>query len=265
MQMSKVGIIAGSGFYEPGGEFVLSEVRKIETPYGDPSGAYITYESGQNSFVFLPRHGSPHHIAPHMINYRANMWGFKEIGVERIISINAVGGINIEMKPGDLVVPDQVIDKTHGRASTFYDRDEIVHVDFTTPYCPELRKAILTVGESSGKEVKGSGTYVCVNGPRLESRAEIEYFSKIGADLVGMTAMPEACLARELELCYAIIAVVTNYAAGVATGRLTADEVIDMMKSSSGRVRNLVMKTLSRMPQERECSCREALKDARIK
>ncbi len=263
--MSKVGIIAGSGFYEPGGKVVLTEVRKIKTPYGDPSDAYGTYESGEDSFVFLPRHGSPHHIAPHMINYRANIWGFKEMGVERIISVNAVGGISGEMKPGTLVIPDQVIDKTHGRASTFYDQDEIIHVDFTAPYCAELRKVILKAGESIGTTAKGSGTYVCVNGPRLESKAEIGYFSKIGADMVGMTAMPEACLARELELCYAVIAVVTNYAAGVTAGRLTAAEVVDMMKSSSGRIRNLVMKTLSIMPQKRECSCREALKEARIK
>ncbi|HWR58261.1 MAG TPA: S-methyl-5'-thioadenosine phosphorylase [Thermodesulfovibrionales bacterium] len=261
--MPKFGIVAGSGFYDFGG-VAVTRVKKIETPYGAPSDEYKVCESEGVSFVFLPRHGALHRIAPHMINYRANMWGFKEMGVERIISINAVGGISRGIKPGELVVPDQIIDKTHGRKATFYDRDEIIHIDFTMPYCGEMREAILQAGEKTGTGLKATGTYICVNGPRLESKAEIDNFSAMGADIIGMTAMPEACLARELELCYAIIAVVTNYAAGISERRLTVTEVVDMMKVSEGQIRTLVMETLKIIPEKRACGCREALREARL-
>lgn len=261
--MPKLGVVAGSGFYEFEGLNIV-DTKTIRTPYGGPSDAFRVCEASGTEFVFLSRHGTPHHIPPHMINYRANIWGFKEMGVERIISVNAVGGISPAVRPGDVVVPDQIIDMTQGRAATFYDGDQVVHIDFTTPYCPELRGSILQAGEASGTALGESGVYVCVNGPRLESKAEIGYFSRIGGDLVGMTVMPEACLARELELCYAGIAVVTNYAAGITAKKLTTTEVVGVMRSSMEKIRSLVVDTLKRVPGKRGCGCGEALKESRM-
>lgn len=261
--MPKVGIIAGSGFYETEGMKVKG-LEKITTPHGEPSDIYRICELSGMEVAFLSRHGTPHHIPPHRINYRANIWGFKKIGVERILSVNAVGGINRKLRPGDIVIPDQIIDMTHGRASTFYDKDEVVHIDFTKPYCTELRKAILSAGKESNVKCKKSGTYICVNGPRLESKAEISYFSKIGADIVGMTVMPEASLVRELELCFAGIVVVTNYAAGLSLKRLTTTEVVEKMKVSMKQIRNLLMETLKSIPEKRACDCTVALKEARM-
>ena len=257
--MARIGLIAGSGFYDEG--MGIRGFKKIATPYGEPSDAYRICESPEGEFVLLSRHGTPHHIPPHMINYRANVWGMREMGVERIISINAVGGID-GVGPGDIVVPDQVIDMTHGRASTFYEGNEVVHIDFTTPYCEEVRRAVKESGVESGARLRDSGTYVCVNGPRLESKSEIQHFSKIGGDIVGMTVMPEACLARELELCFACIAVVTNHAAGVSGRRLTTKEVVETMRGSLELIKKLIMGTFRHIPEKRGCECRNALKGA---
>ncbi len=261
--MPKVGIIAGSGFYEFEGVDTV-DIKTVKTPFGEPSDAFRVCEASGTEFVFLSRHGTPHHIPPHMINYRANIWGLREMGVERIISVNAVGGISPAMKPGDIVIPDQVIDMTHGRAATFYDGDKVVHIDFTDPYCPELREMIRESGKKTDTTLNQSAVYACVNGPRLESKAEIGYFSRIGADIVGMTVMPEACLARELELCYAVVAVVTNYAAGITAKRLTTAEVVDVMKASTEGIRKLVMDTLRLIPAQRTCGCSMALREARM-
>jgi len=214
--------------------------------------------------VLLSRHGTPHHIPPHRINYRANIWGFRELGVQRILSVTAVGGITRELKPGSVVIPDQVIDMTHGRESTFYDSNEVVHIDFTYPFCSELREALAGASLKRGISVERSGTYICVNGPRLESKAEIDYFSAMNADIVGMTIMPEAALARELELCYSGISVVTNYAAGRSPRRLTTTEVVEGMKAALKHVRELIFETLILTPHQRVCECHRALKEARM-
>ena len=261
--MPKIGIIAGSGFYEFEGAEVR-DLKEVTTPYGRPSGRYRLCEISGKEVFFLTRHGTPHHIPPHKINYRANIWGMKELGVDRIFSVNAVGGINRRLRPGDVVVPDQVIDMTHGRDATFYEGDDIVHIDFTMPFCRELRDALVTAGKEMDGVPEDSGTYLCVNGPRLETKAEIEYFSSIGADIVGMTIMPEACLARELEICFAGVSVVTNYAAGISNKRLTTAEVVEGMKASLQQVREIVSRALSILQEERECECRNALKDARM-
>jgi 5'-methylthioadenosine phosphorylase len=261
-----IGIIGGSGLYEIEGIF-FREKKNILTPYGAPSDSYMIGELSDRHIVFLTRHGSQHNIPPHLINYRANIWGFKELGVTRIISLGAAGGISHEMKPGTVVVLDQIIDMTKGRDLTFYDgnsRGGVVHIDFTEPYCPELRESILKAGEKSGIALQKSGTYVCVNGPRLESKAEIKFFSTIGADVVGMTAMPEASLARESELCYAGISVVTNYAAGITEKKLTTTEVIEVMNRTAKRLKELLKEVSNLTPIERKCACKEALKEARI-
>jgi 5'-methylthioadenosine phosphorylase len=261
--MPNIGIIAGSGFYEVG-DIEIKELKKVTTPYGEPSDLYRLGEMSGKGVVFLSRHGTPHQIPPHRINYRANIWGFRELGVERILSVNAVGGINRKLGPGDIVIPDQIIDMTHGRISTFHDGNEVIHIDFTYPFCSELRDALITSGRKL-KTIQGEeGTYICVNGPRLESKAEIQYFSSMGADIVGMTVMPEAPLAREMEICFAGIAVVTNYAAGIRDKRLTATEVVETMKTAKGRLKNLLTETVEVISEVRKCSCQHALKDARI-
>ncbi len=261
--MTRIGIIAGSGFHEFEGVEILS-LEKIATPYGEPSDVYRLGEISGIEVIFLARHGTPHRIPPHRINYRANVWGFRELGAERILSVNAVGGIHREPGPGSIIVPDQIIDMTHGRDSTFYDGDKAVHIDFTMPFCSELREALISACRKSGVRHRESGTYICVNGPRLETKAEIGHFSSMGGDVVGMTAMPEASLARELELCYAGISVITNYAAGISAKKLTVTEVVETMRISMEKIKSLVKEALSLIPGKRMCDCKDALTEARM-
>lgn len=262
-RMATVGVIGGSGFYDLDGVEV-KETTRVQTPYGDPSDAYRICDLSGVEVAFLARHGTPHRIPPHRINYRANVWGFRELGVERILSVNAVGGITAMLRPGTIVIPDQILDKTSGRNCTFYEGEDVVHIDFTDPLCVELRRAISRAAAAKGVGLEDHGTYVCVNGPRLETRAEIEYFSGIGADLVGMTIMPEAVLARELGLCFSAIAVVTNYAAGISGKRLTTAEVFETMRGSMDVIRSLIAATLQAIPSERGCDCSKLLNDARM-
>jgi 5'-methylthioadenosine phosphorylase len=259
-----IGLIGGSGLYEIEGLEITKEVS-ISTPYGEPSSVYKIGTIGAKEIVFLPRHGIPHSIPPHKINYRANIWGFKSLGVERIISVSAAGGIKKDLSPGDIILLDQIIDMTYGaRESTFYDKDRVVHIDFTNPYCPEMRDFIVKSSKNIGLPIKTAGTYICVNGPRLETAKEIQFFSMIGADVVGMTAMPEASLARELEMCITGISVVTNYAAGISEKKLTTTEVVETMKNSLDRIKSLVKEVIMHIPPARTCPCKDALKDAEL-
>jgi len=259
-----IGLIGWSEIYDIEGTAVKKD-RKISTPFGAPSDSYRIAEISGIEVAFLPRHGSPHHIAPHKINYRANIWGFKELGVERIISVNAVGGINPKYKPGDIVILNQIIDMSEGRAASFYDEGEIVHVDFTEPYCPELKAAMLAGGKKAGIAIiKEGATYVCTNGPRLETAAEIKAFSLLGADVVGMTGMPEAALARELALCFAGFAVITNYAAGTSAGKLTTTEVKETIAASTKMLKSILKETISLIPANRNCACKDALTNAKM-
>jgi 5'-methylthioadenosine phosphorylase len=262
--MSIIGVIGGSGLYEMKGFKVLDE-QLVKTPFGEPSAPYAIAEYEGQRIAFLPRHGLMHNIHPHKLNYRANIWGFSEIGVKRIISVCATGGMKEGMKPGDIVLVDQVLDFTQGaRVGTFYEEDKVVHVDFTEPYCPELRSAILRGADIAGVDVIDNGTYVCVNGPRLESRAEIDFFRQSGGHVVGMTGMPEASLARELEICYSTIAVVTNHAAGITGDKLTTTEVVDTMNKAGDKLKKIISSSLSEIPHERHCHCRDALKDSEL-
>jgi 5'-methylthioadenosine phosphorylase len=261
--MPEFGVIAGSGIHTIPGLEIIDSV-KVSSPHGEPSDHYRIGALSGREIVFLPRHGSLHHIPPHRINYRANIWGFRELGVKRILSLGAAGGISREMKPGSLVLLDQIIDRTSGREATFYDEHEVVHIDFTEPFCPDLRKALLVSAAQSDIPVLGRGTYIAVNGPRLETAAEIKEFSLIGADVVGMTGMPEAALARELEICFAGVAVVTNIAAGIEEGRLTTTEVVDAMKASAEQIKALLTALFSLNPGAPLCSCGNSLKNAKM-
>lgn len=259
-----IGIIGGSGLYDIEGVH-LREVCEIMTPYGRPSDGYRICDFAGRDVVFLPRHGSAHSIPPHNINYKANIWGFKELGAERIISIGASGGINPHVVPGTIVIPDQILDMTSGRDVTYYHGEEgVIHIDFTEPFCPVLREALAGAGRKTGISLQNEGTYVCVNGPRLETKAEIKVFSLLGADIVGMTAMPEASLAREAELCYAGVSVVTNFAAGMSGKKLTATEVISGMNATVTPLKTLLQETFALIPAKRECSCREAIREGKI-
>lgn len=259
-----IGIIGGSGLYDIEGVH-LREVRRVMTPFGSPSDGYRLVDFDGRRIVFLPRHGSAHSIPPHKINYRANIWGFRELGVERIISIGASGGITQHMIPGMIVIPDQILDFTSGRDMTYHHGEEgVIHIDFTEPYCPALREALTEAGSKTGIPLIASGTYVCVNGPRLETKAEIKAFSLLGADIVGMTGMPEAVLAREAELCYAGVSVVTNFAAGVIGQKLTAAEVLSGMHRVVAALKVLLLETFAHIPAERACSCKNALREGKI-
>ncbi|MCG6551422.1 MAG: S-methyl-5'-thioadenosine phosphorylase, partial [Candidatus Magnetominusculus sp. LBB02] len=258
-----IGIIGGSGFYQMPNVELIGQ-SNVDTPYGAPSDSYKQLMISGVEAVFLARHGSGHTIAPHKVNYRANIWGFKTLGVERLLSLGAVGGINPLLLPGSIVIADQIIDMTTGRASTFYEIDEVYHVDFSEPFCPELRSAFIEAARAINLPVLTRGTYVCTNGPRFETRAEIKYYATVGADMVGMTAMPEAALAKEAEICYSTVATVTNLAAGISTEKLTTTEVIETVNKSSIALNALLLKTLSLIQAQRNCPCGQALKDAKI-
>lgn len=222
------GILGGAGFYRMA-DFTTERRQVVRTPYGLPSGALTFGRIGDCAeIVFLARHGYGHTLAPHVINYRANLWALREVGVTRIVSVATTGGIRTDCQPGALVVPDQIVDYTWGRASTFVDSDQpVIHPDMTEPFSAGLRAELLEAAATCGIPVVDGATYACTQGPRLETAAEIRRLSNDGCDLVGMTAMPEAALARELGIEYAALCVVTNYAAGIgdSTRRISFDGV----------------------------------------
>ncbi len=217
--MAIIGIIGGSGMTRL--EALSVERREfISTPYGDTSAPMLFGRLDGLEIAFMPRHGGNHQVPPHMVNYRANIWAFKKVGVEQVIGMAAVGGISEQMAPGVLCVPDQIIDYTYGRKHTFYEQDltSVIHVDFTEPYCDALRKRLIATAMEQGVTIVDHGTYGATQGPRLETAAEIRRMARDGCDVVGMTGMPEAALARELELCYANFSLVVNWAAGLGDG-----------------------------------------------
>jgi len=226
MSTIEFAVIGGTGLTEIEGlEVIHREV--VHTPYGEPSGPVTHGMIAGKRIVFLARHGYTHNIPPHRVNYRANLWALRSLGVKKIVAIAAVGGITPEMQPMRLVIPDQIIDYTHGRAHTFFEDGltDVTHIDFSWPYCAEVRNALLAAAECAKLDVVPRGTYAATQGPRLETAAEIARLERDGCDLVGMTAMPEAALARELDLCYAACAVVANWAAGKDSEEITMEDI----------------------------------------
>lgn len=217
-------IIGGSGLTALHGLKIIRQQMQ-QTPYGEPSGPLTFGTLNDKEVVFLPRHGNPHMIPPHKINYRANIWALKQNDINNIIAVNAVGGITMEMYPGRLVIPDQIIDYTWGRNHTYFDEniDQVTHVDFTHPYDENLRQALIKANHKINMNCHAGGTYGATQGPRLETTAEIKRMENNGCDLVGMTGMPEAALARELEVNYASICLVANWAAGKSDDVITMD------------------------------------------
>ena len=237
-------IIGGSGLAKLAD---LRDTRRevVRTPYGDPSGALTFGRLEGIDVVFLARHGYGHTIAPHEINYRANLWSLQHAGIAQVVSVATVGGIAADCGPGCLVIPDQVIDYTHGRRNTFFEGAEqpVTHVDFTRPYDDALRERIRAVAERAGESVRDGATYGCTQGPRLETAAEVARMRRDGCDLVGMTGMPEAALARELGLSYAALCVVANHAAGTgdSSRRISLDAIGAVLDATMGRVRRILV------------------------
>lgn len=236
-------IIGGSGLTQLAN---LNVIRRevVRTPYGEPSGALTFGQLCEHPVVFLARHGYGHTIPPHRVNYQANLWALKEAGAETIISVASVGGIRADLCPGTLVVPDQIIDYTWGRKSSFHEgTDEaVVHIDFTEPYDAAVRRRILAAAAAAGEKVFDGAVYAATQGPRLETAAEINRLERDGANVVGMTGMPEAALARELGIPYAAINVVANYAAGRAdsSARICFDSIETVLHEAMGRVRRVL-------------------------
>jgi 5'-deoxy-5'-methylthioadenosine phosphorylase len=243
--MTAIAIIGGSGLYQLD-EIENSHTETVSTPYGEPSDALTTGTLQGQSVFFLARHGAAHTIPPHRVNYRANLWALKHCGVSTVISVCAVGGIRADIKPGSVIVPDQIIDYTWSREHTLYEQDltEVTHIDFTEPYCAELRTALITAATEAGIEVITTATYGATQGPRLETAAEINRMEKDGCDIVGMTGMPEASLARELGLCYAAIAVSANDAAGRGSGPIKMDEILTNLDSGMRNIRLILQHVL---------------------
>jgi 5'-methylthioinosine phosphorylase len=235
--MTTLAIIGGSGLTKMDAlEITRREV--VNTPYGEPSSPMIHGCFDGLDIVFLPRHGAGHTIPPHKINYRANIRALKHIGVDYIIGMATVGGISDNMAPESIVIPDQIIDYTWGRGSTFFENDlsEVTHIDFTLPYCEKLRTSLIAAAEDAGLDIRSSATYGATQGPRLESAMEINRMQNDGCDVVGMTGMPEAALAKELELCYAHCSVVANWAAGKSNKPITMQDIEKHMKQGMSKV-----------------------------
>lgn len=239
-------IIGGSGLTQLS-NLAISRREVVRTPFGEPSGPLTFGEICNTPVVFIARHGYGHTIPPHVVNYRANIWALRHVGVASIISVASVGGIRADLGPGSLVIPHQIIDYTFGRPGTFFDGGDtpVVHVDFTQPYDPELRRLLLDAAREAGQLVSDGGVYAAMQGPRLETAAEIDRLERDGADIVGMTGMPEAVLARELNLPYAAITVVANHAAGRGESRLAIQfaALEDILRESMERVRKIIERT----------------------
>jgi len=262
---AEIGVFGGSGFYE---WLDAADEVKVTTPYGPPSGSLALAEVGGRRVAFLPRHGPNHEVSAPFVNYRANVWAMHELGVRRIIGPSAVGSLRPDLHPGDLVICDQFFDRTNGRADTYYPGPEVVHVSVADPYCPELRQLSGRIAEQQSLRFSPSGTVVVVQGPRFSTRAESRWYSRMGWDIVGMTQYPEVSLARELEMCYLNLCLVTDYDVGLEgvpeVSAVQAHEVMRVLAENIVRVRDLLAAMIPMIPAEASCNCQRSLEGARL-
>lgn len=260
-----IGIIGGSGFYDLASG--LKEI-KVETPYGAASDKIALGKIAGRKVAFLPRHNKSHDIPPHLINYRANIWALKELGVERIITSHAVGSLQKDYKPGDFVILDQFIDRTKGRIDTFYDGSIVTHISTAFPYCPQIRKLAIKKAKEMELKVHDSGTVVVIQGPRFSTAAESLWYTKMGWHAINMTEYPEIVLAREKGICYTAIGVVTDFDSGiVAEGKVkpvSVEKIALVFKENMGRIRKLMLEIIKNWPAARTCSCKDILNGARF-
>jgi 5'-methylthioadenosine phosphorylase len=249
------GVIGGSGFYE-----FLDDVeeRTVDTPYGAPSAPLALGEVEGRRVAFLPRHGRHHELSPANVPYRANLWALREVGVTRVFGPCAVGSLQRHLEPGHVVVCDQLVDRTWGRADTYFDGSDVQHVSFADPYCPELRLVAVEAARSVGVTVHEQGSIVVIPGPRFSTRAESAMYSSLGFDVIGMTQYPEAYLARELGLCYGTLAMVTDHDSGVDDiPPVTHEQVLEVFARNIDRLREALRRALVALPEERACACGE--------
>jgi 5'-methylthioadenosine phosphorylase len=259
-----VGVFGGSGFYSLM-EGPVEQVS-VQTPFGSPSDSIAVGHMGDVRVAFLPRHGPHHRIPPHAINYRANLWAMAQLGVTRVVAPTAAGSLQPGVKPGDFVVSDQFVDRTYAREQTFYDGPHVVHISTADPYCPDLRQHSIAVARELGITVHERGTVVVVQGPRFSTRAESQWYSKQGWEVINMTQYPEVVLARELQMCYVNIALITDYDAGLegeaGIEPVSVSEVVQVMNDNNDRVRRLIERLLPRVAADRNCECGRSLENA---
>jgi 5'-methylthioadenosine phosphorylase len=257
---AEIGVFGGSGFYE-----LLDNPReyKVNTPFGSPSSALMVGDIGGRTVAFLPRHGKDHSLPPHMINYRANLWAMKELGVGRIIGPNACGSLQPEIEPGHFVICDQFVDRTWGRKDTFYDGPITTHVSAADPYCPTMRQVAIDNARALGITVHPTGTVVVIQGPRFSTRSESRWFASQGWEVINMTQYPEAYLARELEICFVNISLITDHDAGTeGVEPVTNEEVIRVFNENNSKVKDLIYSMIPALPETRDCICAHALEGA---
>jgi 5'-methylthioadenosine phosphorylase len=260
----KIGVIGGSGLYDMEGMTGVKRVT-LKTPFGSPSGPFVTGKLEGNHVAFLSRHGEGHKWLPSEINYRANIFGMKVLGVERIISVSAVGSMKEQIEPGHLVIPDQFFDHTKLRQSTFFGGGIVAHVSFAHPICPELSQSLFQTGKELNPQIHWGGTYLCMEGPQFSSKAESLIYRKWGVDIIGMTNATEAKLAREAEICYATIALATDYDCWhEEEAHVNVESVIKILNQNVALSKNLIRKVVPRLDSDRKCGCPSALKDAII-
>ena len=259
-ETAEIGIIGGTGIYDSG---LLTESKEIEinTPFGKPSDVITLGSFKGKKIAFLPRHGKKHSIPPHMINYRANIWAFKELGIKRIIAPSAVGSLKDEFAPGDFVISTQFIDFTKSRNGSFSEFGRVIHISVAEPTCPEVHKIVQRVINEKGTPMHDSGTYVCIEGPRFSTKAESKFFKSTGADIIGMTLVPECQLAREAQICYTSISTVTDYDVW-AEKPVTAKEVIATLSKNVENMKSILTDLIEKIPTEKKCSCEKALEEA---
>ncbi len=263
-KQANIGIIGGSGLYEMEG---FTDVRQVEidTPFGSPSDELVVGILEGHSVVFLPRHSRGHRILPHELNYRANVFAMKQLGVEWILSVSAVGSLKEEYEPLHMVVPDQFVDRTLQRRSTFFGRGLVAHVAFAQPFCPNLSQAMAAACKEAGATYHVGGTYVCIEGPHFSTRAESELYRSWGMDIIGMTNLQEARLAREAEICYSTLAMVTDYDCWHPEhDSVTADQIVANLGRNADTAKAVLRAAVRRLPIDRRCECEGALRNALI-
>lgn len=259
MPQAKIGVIGGSGLYDIEGLTAIEEVNQ-DTPFGKPSDTIVVGKLEGVGIAFLPRHGRGHRISPTEVPYHANIYALKSLGVEQIIAINAVGSFKKEVKPGDLLIPDQIIDRTRNRINTFFRDGIVAHVQFADPFCPALSHVLYNAAVELKTSVHQHGTYVAMEGPAFSTRAESRLYKSWGADIIGMTGIPEAKLAREAEICYAMIAGVTDYDSWQEKSEpLVIEELVKTLQQNIGTIKQIIKLAVNRVPDERECECATAL------
>ena len=262
MPHSEIGIIGGSGLYSMPGLTKVKEVR-LKTPFGKPSDAYVLGTLEGRRVAFLARHGRGHRILPTELNFRANIYGFKQLGVERIVSISAVGSLKEEHKPLEFVIPDQFFDRTRHRVDTFFGNGIVAHIAFADPICPQLAQAVEGACRKAGVTAKRGGTYVCMEGPQFSTKAESNVYRSWGMDVIGMTNLQEAKLAREAEICYVTVAMVTDYDCWHPHhDSVTVDQIVAVLLKNAENATRVVREAVSAMPKERACKCGSALAHA---